>query len=63
MLKTYIFRYDTNFGPGVIVVNAKDLEQAKQYAKIAGAWHTNDFIEMDATYEGVVYKDEDSPGF
>ena len=60
-LSTYIFRYQTNYGLGLTVVVAEDLDSAKAMAKTAGAWDVDDVIVIDSnTKKGIVISNQDN---
>lgn len=59
-MKTYIFRYSTNYNLGLVVVNALSLEAAKELAMMAGAWDTNDVVVIDLNQEGVIIANKDN---
>lgn len=62
-MKTYIFRYSTNYNLGVVVVNAESLDEAKEYAKKVGAWDTNDYTEIDSSKEGIIISNSDNNNY
>jgi len=50
-MKTYLFRFMTNYEEGgIIIVTSKGLEWAKVEANRLGAWDTND-VEIIKTWE------------
>lgn len=60
-LSTYIFRHQTNYGLGLTVVVAEDLDSAKAMAKTAGAWDVDDVIVIDSnTKKGIVISNQDN---
>jgi len=54
-MKTYIANWDTNYGLSVIVINAKNREDAKKIAEEKGAWDGYELDELDTSNEGVVF--------
>jgi hypothetical protein len=60
---TYIFRYQTNYGLGVVVVNATSDKEAKELAKIAGAWDTDDMTPVNPKIQGIILDNASSNNY
>jgi hypothetical protein len=57
-MKTYIVKYDTNYGMGIIVINtAKGIDYAKELADKSGAWDGFEIEELNTKDEGLVYSE------
>lgn len=63
-MKTFIFRYSTNYNLGIVVIVEEDLEKAKEVALEAGAWDTNDVTIIDSnTKKGIILDNASSNYF
>lgn len=55
IMKTYLFRFDTNYGTaGIIITTAKGLDYAKKLADERGAWDFNDITIIDTKTDGFI---------
>jgi hypothetical protein len=63
-MKTFIFRYSTNYNLGIVVIVEDSLEKAKKLALEAGAWDTNDVTIIDSnTKRGIILDNASSNSF
>lgn len=60
-MKTYIFKFSTNYNLGIVVVTANSLKKAQQLAKTGGAWDIDDvtIIDHNTKKEEIVIDIED----
>lgn len=57
-MKTYIVKYDTNYGMGIIIINTnKGAKYAKKLAVKSGAWDGFQIDELNTKDEGLVYSE------
>jgi UTP-glucose-1-phosphate uridylyltransferase len=56
IFKKYVVEYQTNYGTQVMIINAVDEADAKEYAIRDGAWDTNSITDITDMNEGLQYK-------